>query len=562
MCGIWALFGSDECLSVQCLSAMKIAHRGPDAFRFENVNGFTNCCFGFHRLAVVDQLYGMQPIRVKKFPYLWLCYNGEIYNFKQLQKQFGFEYQTLVDGEVILHLYNRGGIEQTASMLDGVFAFILLDTANRKVFLGRDTYGVRPLFKVLTDDGFLGVCSEAKGLINLKHSTTSCLKVEPFLPGHYEVLDLKPSGKVVSVELVKFHSYKDEPLHAVCDTVETLPSGSFDLETVKSNIRILFENAVRKRLMAHRRIGCLLSGGLDSSLVAAVLLKLMKEININYPLQTFAIGMENSPDLLAARKVAAHIGSEHHEVIFNSEEGIQAIEEVIFSLETYDITTVRASIGMYLVSKYIRKKTDSVVIFSGEGSDELTQGYIYFHKAPSAEEAAEESERLLKELYLFDVLRADRTTAAHGLELRVPFLDHRFTSYYLSLPAEMRTPKNGIEKYLLRQSFEDSNLLPKEILWRPKEAFSDGIASVKKSWFSILQDSIDQQVDDLMLEKAAEKYPFNPPKTKESYYYRQIFEKHYSGQSNWLPHYWMPRWVKATDPSARTLKHYKSAAQE
>ncbi|NXQ99207.1 ASNS synthetase, partial [Sagittarius serpentarius] len=399
------------------------------------------------------------------------------------------------------------------------------------------------------------------GLINLKHSTSLCPKVEPFLPGHYEVLDLKPSGKVASVELVKFHSYKDEPLHVACDTVEILPSG-FDLETVKSNIRILFENAVRKRLMAHRRIGCLLSGGLDSSLVAAVLLKLMKEININYPLQTFAIGMENSPDLLAARKVAAHIGSEHHEVIFNSEEGIQAIEEVIFSLETYDITTVRASIGMYLVSKYIRKKTDSVVIFSGEGSDELTQGYIYFHKAPSPEEAAEESERLLKELYLFDVLRADRTTAAHGLELRVPFLDHRFTSYYLSLPAELRIPKNGIEKYLLRQSFEDSNLLPKEILWRPKEAFSDGIASVKKSWFSILQDYIDQQVDDLLLEKAVEKYPFNPPKTKESYYYRQIFEKHYVGQSNWLPHYWMPRWVKATDPSARTLKHYKSATQE
>ncbi|XP_034616399.1 asparagine synthetase [glutamine-hydrolyzing] [Trachemys scripta elegans] len=561
MCGIWALFGSDECLSVQCLSAMKIAHRGPDAFRFENVNGFTNCCFGFHRLAIVDQLYGMQPIRVKKFPYLWLCYNGEIYNFRQLQKQFGFEYQTLVDGEVILHLYNRGGIEQTACMLDGVFAFILLDTANRKVFLGRDTYGVRPLFKVLTEDGFLGVCSEAKGLINLKHSMSTCPKVEPFLPGHYEVLDLKPSGKVASVELVKFHSCKDEPLHAAYDTVENLPAG-LDLETVKSNIRLLFENAVKKRLMSHRRIGCLLSGGLDSSLVAAMLLKLMKESSINYPLQTFAIGMEDSPDLLAARKVAAYIGSEHHKVIFNSEEGIQALEEVIFSLETYDITTVRASVGMYLVSKHIRKKTDSVVIFSGEGSDELTQGYIYFHKAPSPEEAMEESERLLRELYMFDVLRADRTTAAHGLELRVPFLDHRFTSYYLSLPAELRIPKDGIEKHLLRESFQDSNLLPKEILWRPKEAFSDGITSLKKSWFSILQEHIDLQVDDLLLEKAAEKFPFNPPKTKEGYYYRQIFEKHYPGRADWLSHYWMPRWIEATDPSARTLKHYKSATKE
>lgn len=559
MCGIWALFGSDECLSVQCLSAMKIAHRGPDAFRFENVNGFTNCCFGFHRLAIVDQLYGMQPLRVKKFPYLWLCYNGEIYNYKQLQNHFGFEYQTLVDGEVILHLYSKHGIEQTAALLDGVFGFVLLDTANRKVFLGRDSYGVRPLFKLLTDDGFLAICSEAKGLIDLKHSMTSSPKIDPFPPGHYEVFDLKPSGKVASVELMKFRNFKDEPHHVVCDSLEKLQEG-LDRETVKRNIRLLFENAVRKRLMAHRRIGCLLSGGLDSSLVAATLIKLMKEKNLPYPLQTFAIGMEDSPDLQAARKVANYIGSEHHEIIFDAEEGIQAVDEVIFTLETYDITTVRASVGMYLISKYIRKKTDSVVIFSGEGSDELTQGYIYFHKAPSPEEAAEDSERLLRELYLFDVLRADRTTAAHGLELRVPFLDHRFTAYYLSLPPELRMPKNGVEKYLLREAFEDSNLLPKDILWRPKEAFSDGLTSIKKSWFSILQDHIEQQVDDLTLEKSAEKFPFNSPKTKEGYFYRQIFEKYYPGRADWLTHYWMPRWIRATDPSARTLTHYKSDA--
>lgn len=558
MCGIWALFGSDECLSVQCLSAMKIAHRGPDAFRFENVNGFTNCCFGFHRLAIVDQLYGMQPLRVKKFPYLWLCYNGEIYNYKEVGKHFGFEYQTLVDGEVILHLYNKHGIEQTAALLDGVFAFILLDTANRKVYLGRDSYGVRPLFKLLTDDGFLGVCSEAKGLINLKHSMTSCPKVDPFPPGHCEVFDLKPSRKVASVELIKFRNFKDEPQHAAYDSLGKLQAG-MDRETVKRNICLLFENAVRKRLMAHRRIGCLLSGGLDSSLVAATLLKLMKERNLPYSLQTFAIGMEDSPDLKAARKVANHIGSEHHEVMFDAEEGIQAVDEVIFSLETYDITTVRASVGMYLVSKYIRKKTDSVVIFSGEGSDELTQGYIYFHKAPSSEEAAEDSERLLRELYMFDVLRADRTTAAHGLELRVPFLDHRFTAYYLSLPPELRIPKNGVEKYLLREAFESSDLIPKDILWRPKEAFSDGLTSIKKSWFNILQDHIEHQVDDIMLEKAAEKYPFNPPKTKEGYFYRQTFEKYYPERANWMTHYWMPRWTHATDPSARTLTHYKSA---
>ncbi|XP_073533424.1 asparagine synthetase [glutamine-hydrolyzing]-like [Phyllobates terribilis] len=501
----------------------------------------------------------MQPLRVKKFPYLWLCYNGEIYNYKQLEKHLGFEYQTMVDGEVILHLYSKYGIEQTAALLDGVFAFILLDTANKKVFLGRDSYGVRPLFKLLTDDGFLAVCSEAKGLIDLKHSMTSSPKIDPFPPGHCEVFDLKLSGKVASVELIKFRNFKDEPQHAEYDSLGKLQAG-MDRETVKRNICLLFENAVRKRLMAHRRIGCLLSGGLDSSLVAATLLKLMRERNLPYPLQTFAIGMDDSPDLLAARKVANHIGSEHHELLFGAEEGIQAVDEVIFTLETYDITTVRSGVGMYLISKYIRETTNSVVIFSGEGSDELTQGYIYFHKAPSKEEAAEDSERLLRELYLFDALRADRTTAAHGLELRVPFLDHRFTAYYLSLPPELRVPKNGVEKYLLREAFESSDLIPKDILWRPKEAFSDGLSSTKKSWFSILQEHIEQQVDDTMLEKSAEKFPFNSPKTKEGYFYRQIFEKYYPGRADWLTHYWMPRWIHATDPSARTLTHYKSDA--
>ncbi|TKS89042.1 Asparagine synthetase [glutamine-hydrolyzing] [Collichthys lucidus] len=567
MCGIWALFGSDECLSVQCTSAMKIAHRGPDAFRFENVNGFTNCCFGFHRLAIVDQLYGMQPLRIKKFPFLWLCYNGEIYNHETLKKQFEFDYQTKVDGEVLLHLYDRFGIQKMASLLDGVFAFVLLDTANRKVCLGRDTYGVRPLFKFLTDDGFLAVCSEAKGLKDLTHAMDTPPEIIPFLPGHFEVFDLKPTGKVQSsLQMQPFHCCTKEPSHAVYDTLETLPTG-FDEETVKGNIRKLFESAVRKRLMAHRRIGCLLSGGLDSSLVAATLVKLAKEEKLLYPIQTFSIGSEDSPDVLAARKVAAHIGSEHHEVNFTPEEGIQAVEEVIFHLETYDITTVRASVGMYLISKYIREKSDSVVIFSGEGSDELTQGYIYFHKAsppetrdanaPTPKAAAEDSVRLMKELYLFDVLRADRTTAAHGLELRVPFLDHRFTAYYLSLPEEMRTPKDGVEKHLLRDSFKGLNLIPDEILWRRKEAFSDGMMSVKKSWYTYLQDHLESTVNDDQMEKARKTFPHNPPSSKEAYYYRQVFEKHYPGRAYWLSHYWMPRWIDATDPSARTLSIYK-----
>ncbi|KAL7829988.1 hypothetical protein SRHO_G00311150 [Serrasalmus rhombeus] len=561
MCGIWALFGSDECLSVQCTNAMKIAHRGPDAFRFENVNGFTSCCFGFHRLAIVDQLHGMQPLRVKRFPYLWLCYNGEIYNHKRLREAFEFDCQTKMDGEVLLHLYDCFGIEKMATLLDGVFAFILLDTANRKVFLGRDTYGVRPMFRLLTDNNFLAVCSEAKGLTQITHSMSEPVKITPFLPGHFEVFDLKPSGKVKSIKLDRFHSCTDEPLHAPYDNAGELGKG-FALEAVKANIRILFENAVRKRLMAHRRIGCLLSGGLDSSLVAATLVKLAKEQELQYPIQTFSIGAEDSPDAIAARKVAAHIGSTHFEVNFTPEEGIKALEEVIVHLESYDITTVRASVGMYLVSKFIREKTNSVVIFSGEGSDELTQGYIYFHKAPSPKAGAEDSVRLMKELYMFDVLRADRTTAAHGLELRVPFLDHRFTAYYLSLPEEMRVPKDGVEKHLLREAFRGLNLIPDEILWRRKEAFSDGMTSTKKSWYAILQDHVESEINDSQLEKAAKLYPHNTPTTKEGFYYRQVFEKHYPGRSEWISHYWMPRWIKATDPSARTLSIYKPDKDE
>ncbi|CAB1436900.1 unnamed protein product, partial [Pleuronectes platessa] len=556
MCGIWALFGSDECLSVQCTSAMKIAHRGPDAFRFENVNGFNSCCFGFHRLAIVDQLYGMQPLRIKKFPFLWLCYNGEIYNHHTLRKEFEFDYQTEVDGEILLHLYDRFGIQKMASLLDGVFAFILLDTANRKVYLGRDTYGVRPLFKLLTDDGFLAVCSEAKGLTDITHAMDTPANIVPFLPGHFEVFDLKPTGKVQSIQMEEFHCCTQEPAHAKYDTLERLPT-SFDEESVKSNIRALFENAVKKRLMAQRRIGCLLSGGLDSSLVAATLVKLAKEEKLDYRVQTFSIGAEDSPDVLAARKVAAHIGSEHHEVNFTAEEGIQAVEDVIYHLETYDITTIRASVGMYLISKYIKQKTDSVVIFSGEGSDELTQGYIYFHKAPSPKVAAEDSVRLLKELYLFDNLRADRTTSAHGLELRVPFLDHRFTSYFLSLPDELKIPRHGVEKYLLRESFKGLNLIPEEILWRRKEAFSDGMMSMKKSWYTYLQEHLESMVNDDQMKKAHKTYPHLPPCTKEAYYFRQVFEKFYPGRAEWLSHYWMPRWTNATDPSARTLSIYK-----
>lgn len=309
--------------------------------------------------------------------------------------------------------------------------------------------------------------------------------------------------------------------------------------------------------MAERRIGCLLSGGLDSSLVTALTVKIARELDLDYTIQTFAIGMEGSTDLAAARKVANYLGTEHHEVVFTPEQGIEALDTVIYHLESYDITTIRASVGMYLISQYIKEKTDSTVILSGEGSDEVCQGYIYFHQAPNPEAADAESRRLCQDLYFFDVLRGDRTTAACGLEIRVPFLDHWFTHYYLSLPNEVKVPQDGVEKHLLRSAFSGTGLLPDEILWRPKEAFSDGVSSVKQSWFQVLQAHIDTQISDSDVEEAGTQFSHNPPRTKEALYYRQVFEKHYPGMGGWIPYYWMPRWTNTVDPSARTLKFYK-----
>ena len=556
MCGIWAIFGIPE-YPKYISYAMNIAGRGPDCFRMETLPHFENCCLAFHWLEIVHDLFGMQPMRVKKFPHLYMMYNGEIYNHKDLGKKYDFDYFTKCDGEVMLHLYDRFGAMKTAQLLDGVFAFCIIDTKKKEVHIGRDTFGVRPMYTLSVigkKTGILAICSEAKGLVPIgEHAKENGnnIEIKPFLPGYYASYSLAVDG-LTTVLKCEPYTYIGKPPEF--DT-RVQPKSS----DVMENIRDMFSEAVRKRLMADRRIGCLLSGGLDSSLVASLLTKLAKEEGIDYPIQTFSIGMEGSTDLEAARKVASHIGSEHHEVVFTPEEGIEALRQVIYALESYDITTIRASVGMYLVSKYVSKETDTVVIYSGEGADELCQGYIYFHKAPSPEEADEESRRLMTDLHLYDVLRGDRSTAAHGLEIRVPFLDVNFTSYFLSIPAEMRQPKDGCEKWLVRASFDSTDALPKEILWRPKEAFSDGVSSQKpgQSWYEILQRHVKNQVPNEAMSKAAELYPFNTPKTKEAFYYRQVFEEFFPGCSSLIPYMWMPKWTNATDPSARTLSHYK-----
>ncbi|XP_048504777.1 asparagine synthetase [glutamine-hydrolyzing] isoform X2 [Athalia rosae] len=476
-----------------------------------------------------------------------------------LAAQYGDEYETTGDVESIVHMYGRHGADAIRS-LDGVFAICLLDVQERKLLVARDPYGVRPLFRIRSDSGILALCSESKGLMGLTKAMDGAKwKMEPFPPGHYEMYDIQQNGTVQLVKTVQYHKPGDKPGFQPC-----LPWRELSPTDIRKNIRRLMTAAVKKRLMSDRQIGCLLSGGLDSSLVAALLVKLAKENNFPYTVQTFAIGMGESPDIVAARQMAKYIGSEHHEILFTADDVAEVLDKVIYELETFDITTIRASIGMHLISRYIKKNTDTTVIFSGEGSDELAQGYIYFRESPSPKAGHEESLRLLKDIYLFDGLRADRTTSAHGLELRVPFLDQQFTHYYLSLDPSLRQPQDGVEKYLLRSAFDEVNLLPHNILWRHKEAFSDGVASRRKSLFEIVQDIVEDRVDDKELDEAAVAYPHCTPKTKEALYYRKVFEAHYKGQAkDLIPYFWMPRWVQGvTDPSARFIAHYAADIEQ
>ncbi|GAB6030477.1 hypothetical protein CHUAL_007341 [Chamberlinius hualienensis] len=552
MCGIWAIFGSEINVHKHFANSYhSISHRGPNSWKIESDRNYKNGLLGFHRLAIVDDMRGAQPMRLMTLPHIWVICNGELYNCKEVGKEFNFPYESGCDIESIIHLYNKEGIDFCASHLDGVFAFCLVDIEKQKIFIARDTYGVRPAYKMTTNNGILGVCSEIKGLIELPKVIGEC-KTEAVAPGHIEEYNIMKNGKTTFVRSTRFHRIGDQPKYTLY-----FPLKDFEFEDIFSNIRNLLTAAVKKRLMSQRRIGCFLSGGLDSSLLSAILIKLAAEENFPYRVQTFSIGLESSPDIIAAKKVSEYIDSEHHELIITENDIINSISKVIYHLESYDITTVRSSIGLYLLSQFISKTTDTIVIFSGEGSDEVTQGYIYFRNAPSAEEADREHRRLLEDIHYFDVLRSDKMTAAHGLEVRVPFLDHQFSAYYLSLPTELRRPKNGVEKYLLRKAFDGTNLLPDEILWRQKEAFSDGMASVKKSLYTVLQQYAESQVTDEQLFRAKTRYLKNPPLTKEALYYREMFQKYFPGQDDLVPYFWMPRWCNATDPSARFISHYK-----
>ena len=536
MCGIFAYLSkqkiSDESKTDITKIAMLSKIRGPDNTVTRMVDEYNYLVF--HRLCINDlSEAGNQPLNHPDDVGLTLICNGEIYNYNELIQQNNFSLSSSSDCEVILHMYKKYGIEHTVKNLDGVFAFVLIDNHTNKIFMARDPLGVRAMYMGFdkdTEGNIMAtvVSSELKSVKGLAND------IEQFKPGCYYELNEGVYHRYY------FYTYS---ISEATDEVGIL-----------QNIRTKLEKAVKKRLLSDRPIGCLLSGGLDSSLITAL-------VAGHYPrghLKTFSVGMEGSVDLKYAKMVADHLGTDHHEVIFTEQQMLDGIRDVIKQIETYDTTTIRASTPMFLLSKYIKENTNATVIFSGEGSDEASGSYMYFKNAPNEEEFQDECIRLMKDLCYYDNLRCDKSTAGAGLEVRVPFLDKEFLNYYMSIPPTMKMPNtHNIEKYLLRKAFDEDNILPKEVLWRVKEAMSDGVSSQKRGWFEIIQEKVNAEMTDMEFEEIRAKYSWNPPQLKESAYFREIFNEFYSGFEKTIPYYWLPKWSgDVVDPSARVLECY------
>tara|TARA_B110000208_G_C11800740_1_gene442089 strand:+ start:5744 stop:7354 length:1611 start_codon:yes stop_codon:yes gene_type:complete len=531
MCGIFGYI-SNEPIAIDKQKelteyALKSQSRGPDNTVSKLVSD--NVYLVFHRLMINDiSSRGNQPLVHPSDENLTLICNGEIYNHKTLCVENNFQPNSGSDCEVILHMYKKFGIKKTVESLDGVFAFVLIDNNTNSIFLARDPIGVRSMYIGNDDDGNFAVASEMKSLYGLVEN------IQQFRPGYY----YEHNDKIYT----QYYNYIYSEI--ITDSEEK----------IMENIKVLLNKAVEKRLLSDRPIGCLLSGGLDSSLIVALLAQ-------HYPkgeLKTFSVGLEGSVDLYYARKVAEHIGSDHHEVVLTEKEMLDYIKKDIYQIETYDTTTIRASTPMLMLSNYIRDNTDISVIFSGEGSDEASGSYMYFHNAPSPEAFKRETVRLMKDLIYYDVLRCDKSTSGAGLEVRVPFLDKEFLEYYMNIPAAFKMPKSyHIEKYLLRKAFDGEDLLPQDVLWRVKEGMSDGVSGKKKGWYEIIQEHVETIMTDNEFETLKQKYTWNCPKSKENMWFREIFNEHYSGCEKTIPYYWLPKWSgDITEPSARVLQCY------
>jgi asparagine synthase (glutamine-hydrolysing) len=484
----------------------RLRHRGPD---WSGIYSTDKAILVHERLSIVDPGNGAQPLYNPERTHI-LAVNGEIYNHKELEKALSvdFQFQTGSDCEIILAKYKEKG-PAFLDEINGIFAFILYDAEQDAYLIGRDHMGIIPMYMGYDENGNFFVASEMKAL------TPVCKSVQEFPPGHY--LWSKDG------ELTRYYQRDWMDYDNVKDNV-----------TDKLALRDALEDAVKRQLMCDVPYGVLLSGGLDSSIISAVTKQYAArrveddgKSEAWWPqLHSFAVGLKGSPDLAAAQKVADHLGTIHHQITFTVQEGLDALRDVIYHLETYDVTTIRASTPMYLMARYIKAMGIKMVL-SGEGSDELFGGYLYFHKAPDAKEFHEETVRKLSQLHMYDCLRANKSMAAWGVEGRVPFLDKEFMDVAMRVNPKDKMCGNGkIEKHLLREAFE--HYLPKEVAWRQKEQFSDGVGY---SWIDSLKVHVDNEVSDQQFEAAAFRFPINTPLTKEAYFYRAIFEEHFPLES-------------------------------
>jgi asparagine synthase (glutamine-hydrolysing) len=506
MCGIVCAFNlkqKSEILRPQILEmAKKIRHRGPD---WSGIYSNDKAILAHERLAIVDPASGKQPL-FSEDKKLILAANGEIYNHRELRKQFegSYSFQTESDCEVILALYKEKGATFIDEM-NGIFGFAIYDAEKDEYFVARDHMGIIPLYIGWDQHGTFYVASELKALEGI------CTKIELFPPGHYM------SSK--DGQFIKWYQREWTDYEAVKENATEI-----------EEIRQALEDAVHRQLMSDVPYGVLLSGGLDSSVTSAIAKKYAQrriesddKTEAWWPqLHSFSVGLEGSPDLAAARKVADHIGTVHHEIKFTIQEGLDAIKDVIYQLETYDITTIRASTPMYLMARVIKSMGIKMVL-SGEGADELFGGYLYFHKAPNSREFHEETVRKLDKLHMYDCLRANKSLAAWGIEGRVPFLDKEFMDVAMRInPQDKMINGERMEKWVIRKAFED--MLPESVAWRQKEQFSDGVGY---SWIDTLKDVVEKAITDEQLANAKYKFPIQTPTSKEEFYYRSIFAEHF-----------------------------------
>jgi len=556
MCGFVGIFNTAGCPKDSREKALKmsarIRHRGPD---WSGVYSSDHCVLAHERLAIVDPLSGGQPLYSPDKKQI-LAVNGEIYNHKDIRNRMAgiYPFKTGSDCEVILALYKEKGIDFLED-INGIFSFALYDEETNEFLIARDPIGVIPLYIGKDSDGTVYVASELKALEGF------CESYEPFLPGHYYY---SKDGEMKRWWTRDWFSY---------DAVKDGLSGEAAVAAVKDAL----EASVKRQLMSDVPYGVLLSGGLDSSVISAIARKFSaKRVETDdkqdawWPrLHSFAVGLKGAPDLAKAKEVADHIGTVHHEVNYTVQEGLDAIRDVIYFIETYDVTTVRASTPMYLLARVIRSMGIKMVL-SGEGADEIFGGYLYFHKAPDAKAFHEETVRKISKLYLYDCLRANKSLSAWGIEGRVPFLDKEFLDVAMRLQPDVKMcPGKSIEKRVVREAFAD--MLPESVAWRQKEQFSDGVGY---NWIDSLKAVAESSVTDEQMAHAAERFPINPPMNKEEYCYRSIFEEHFPSESaaRSVPSVpsvacstaealaWDEAFKKLNDPSGRAVKGIHESA--